>query len=341
MSVAHDLTSHAQEPEDMMLRRLLRTYAILDIAILESVVRVNKRAIGTFRSGRVVRGQALRYTNVEILGIGSSKGGWMGAGDGEDIYLVFSPSSSMPSTEDRIVDDDPSKVYSVTGMKALPLAFPGNWVSSLGFDRSGNLSLKFPGSNMTMGVDSSIYYEHGTLFRIKKNKDGSSFLSILSGLLQFFLMSDGSWYKVIWAGSAIQEMHLRKADGTRILRRWSLSNPTSVERQDLPSFSNFVSTETFNPDGSYTLEYRNSGGVILSDSVSATGKRTLVATGLELNAGVGKLKLATSTFNYSNWLNDLITVLQGIAVDPGSHVLLPAISTALATLATQLAAATE
>lgn len=342
MSLAHEAIGFNQETDEIALRRLLRSYAIVDLAVLETVIKIEGRVLGTFRSGRVTQGRALRYTGVEILAIGSSRGGFNGAGDGEDLYLVFSPASSMVSTKDRIVDDSSSKAYSLSGMKAIPVASPGQWLSHLKFDRSGNLVLAFPGSSLTFNVDSSFSYRQGDLLQIGRSPAGNFFLKMFSGSIQFYLSSDGSWYKYTLAGARIQDLQIRKTDGTRIRRMWGTRDLTNVDRADIPGFESCLYTETWNPNGSHSIIHKDSAGLtLMSDTVDSTGKRIIKAQGLEINAGTGKLKLASDTFNYSTWLQQLVSILQTISVDPTSHVILPSVVTALTAHVALLTAGTE
>ena len=344
MSLSQEVSGQQLTTEQKVFHKLLSSYPITDIGILESVSKTARGIYGSFRTSRVSSdGAVTRYTNVEILNIGGSRGGFFSGGDGEDLYLIVGSVSSMPSTVDRITDEDPGVAYSARSLKAIPVASALSWVSKAGFDRSGNFVLEFPGSSISFNVDSSFSYRHGNILKLGKGSDGSVFLSLLNNTQQLFVMPDGSWYTCIWgAGNYLQDIHIRKADGAQIRRRWSTAALSNTDREDITNYTSFLFEETLSIDGSRVETYRNSGGVVIAqESITTAGKRILTSVGFEVAAGSGKIKLATTTFNYSTWLGSVIDALKAVAVDPGTHVVNAATIAALTTLQGQLSAGTE
>lgn len=343
MSLAHATASKALETDGKTFKRNLSSYAIVDIAILESVAKTESGVYGSLRSSRSAGdGGVLRYSNVELLNVGSTNGGFSVGGDGEDLYLVFSTVTSMMSSLTRETDPDPDAAYSARGMKGIPVASALGWLGKAGFDRAGNFVLEFPDSTLSFNIDSSVSYQHQNILKAGKGADGSLYASLLAGIHQLFLMPDGSWYTCTWANNGfVQDLKIRKTDGSVIQRRWSTSVPSNAQKGDLPSFTAFLYEEVFNPDGSSLITYRNSGGTtIASESVATNGKRVLTSAGFEVNAGTGKIKLATTAFNYSSWLASLIDQIKAIVVT-GGYTVLPANQVLLDALKTELQAGTE
>ena len=342
MSIGHDVMSHALDTDEKIFRQRLGSFAIIDIGILESVVKTEKGIFGTFRSSRLgVSNKIMRYTNVELLNIGSSAGGFLTGGDGEDLYLLFCPATPLVSTLTRFIDKT-GLPYSLSGMKGIPISSQLTWVSHAGFDRNGNFILTFPDSSLAFNVDSSISYQHQNILKFGKNADGSMYLSISANMHQVFVMADGSWYKVTWANGYVQEIEIHGSDGKLTRRRWSTAALSDADKKNILSYDAFLYEYVENTDGSSTESYFNAGGTVISSvSIDASGKRTVTCNGYDLNAGTGKIKLASTAFNYSSWLQNLISTLQGIGVDPGSHMLLPTVTTQLVSLLSQLQAGTE
>ena len=348
------------ETEERTFSQRLASYTIVDIGILESVTKTAAGIYGTFRSNRnSVDGSVVRYHDVEILNIGSLRGGFFTGMDGEDTYLLFGTVGSMPSVIDR-KSPGAAVPYSILNLKAIGVSSALTWISRAGFDRSGNLLLEFPESYIAFNVDSSISYTHGTLLQVNKNADGSLFISLFAGQWQLSLSSDGTWYSVLWSDDYIVDMRVVRGDGTTEHRKWSRGSLSQSQKGDLLNYTDFLYIEKQESDGVWSRrQYDQSGNVISEESVSSSGEYTLKGTGisidagtgpcsikgagLSIDAGTGKLKLTSAggAFNYSSWLNSLIDTLKTIAVDPGSHMLLPTVTANLIALATQLQSGTE
>lgn len=343
MSISHEFMSHALDSDAERFRTSLSEYAIVDIGILESTSKRPQGLFGVLRSNKPSSdGSIHRYTNVELLNIGSSKGGFKAGGDGEDLYLLFCPANVMASSVDRKAHPNPRNTYASLGMKGLPVASSLTWLSSMGFDRIGNLHLTFPDSSLSFNLDSSIAYQHQGILKAGKNADGSAYVDILAGTHQMFLAADGTWYKCSWSGGYIHDMQIVGTNGTFTHRKWSTSQPTAADKEDLLNYADFLYEKVCSPDGSVSELYKNSSGTtICSEVITTAGKRTLTSVGAEVNAGSGKVKLATTTFNLYTWLDAVIGILQTIAVDPGSHVMLATITTQLGTKRTELTAGME
>lgn len=344
MSLAQEISSQQLSTEQKIFHKRLSSYTIVDLGILESITKTSKGIYGSLRSSKTASdGAVTRYTNVEIMNIGGSRAGFLSAGDGEDLYLVFGTVTSMPSTIDRKTDEDPDVAYSSRSLKAIPVASALSWVSRAGFDRSGNFTLEFPESSISFNVDSSFSYRHGSVLRIGKNSDGSVFLSLLNNTQQLFLMADGSWYTCIWgSGGYLQEIHIRRANGVQIRRRWSTGALSNTDKEDITNYTAFLFEEVLSTNGDRVETYKNSSGTtIAQEHITTAGKRTLTSIGFEVAAGAGKIKIANTVFNYSTWLSSVIDTLKTAAVDPGTHVVNAATISALTALQGQLAAGTE
>lgn len=348
------------DTEEKTFSQRLSSYTIVDIGILESVTKTAAGIYGTFRCNREsVDGSVVRYYDVEILNIGSLRGGFFTGMDGEDTYLLFGTVGSMPSVIDR-KSSGTTTPYSILNLKAIGVSSALTWISRAGFDRSGNLLLEFPESHIAFNIDSSVSYTHGTLLQMNRGADGSLFISLFAGQWQLSLSSDGTWYSALWSGDYVVDMRIVWENGTTEHRKWSRNSLSQSQKGDLLNYTDFLYVEKQESSGAWSRrQYDQSGNVISEEYVSSSGEYTLKGTGisidartgpcsikgagLSIDAGTGKLKLisAGGAFNYSSWLNSLIDTLKTIAVDPGSHVLLPTVTASLTLLATQLQSGTE
>lgn len=316
MSTPTEATSHALDTPEKIFRRNLSSYVILDIGILEAVTKTEKGIFGIIRSSRMTSdGSITRYTNVELLSLGSSRGGFSFGGDAEDLYLIFSTASPLLSSLSRKVDPSPDG-YSSGIMKGIPIASALQWIGNAGFDKSGNFYIKFPDSTLTFNIDSSVSYMHSDILKFGKNKDGSAYFNYFGGRYQFFLMADGSWYKSEWSADGhIYEMMIHDVDGTAVCRRWSTAIPSTAQKGDLPNFTDFLYEEVIAPDGSTSISYKNSSNqVIGQESVSAAGARTLTGTSLDMISiavgGTEKFRIAvTDKMSVNNATQDLYDLI--------------------------------
>ena len=158
-----------------------------------------------------------------------------------------------------------------------------------------------------------------------------------------FVMPDGSKYSCLWGSdNYLQEIQIRRVTGEQIIRRWSTRAMSSSDREDITNVTDFLFEEILDTGGARTETYKNASGVtIAQEYIDTAGKRTLTSVGFEVAAGLGKIKLATSVFNYSSWLNSVINALKTAAVDPSTYVVNAATIAALTALQTQLSAGTE
>jgi hypothetical protein len=343
MSLTEHVMSRMTATDEDIFRYNLGSYVIIDIGTLETYVTLDKGIFGVIRSNRISGNKVIKYGDVELLQIGNSNGGFKSAPAGEDIYLVFCTLTTLKSTVTRIVDSDATKIYSINGMKAIPVTSSINWKNSAGFDREGNFLVTTPGGYLKFGIDDSIKYQQQDILSILKNKDGSMSLKLLVERFVFYFNADGTWVRLIQKEGVIKEWMSYDAEDSFIIRRYANAAMTDDEKKDMASFENYLLEEkyqsdgtviktrkddageplwvcTYNPDGSYsrvftdtvteTIDAEGNYEINFADtyieSITADGKKEITSEGYSINASGGKIEIKNSAQSMVTVLSTLI-----------------------------------
>lgn len=119
--------------------RIVKTLEMLTIVDTGTVLGINAAGRATVASNKAVGGQQVIYHDIEVIGIGNPRGGFMVDGTGATC-LIFVPRSSVPNVGDQKIAWD-ALPFDSRGAKALPITNCTQLTTTALFDSSGDFHL--------------------------------------------------------------------------------------------------------------------------------------------------------------------------------------------------------
>ena len=143
---------------------------ILDIGIIKAV---NANGRATVVSSKILGGQPITFTDVEVIGIGNKNGGFICDGTG-NACLILIPRSCMPNVKELEVDWA-SLVYNKAGVKALPITNGTGLNVSAGFTSDGVFNIAGDGYVIACEKDTVSFTRAGVCISVNNKGDISLF----------------------------------------------------------------------------------------------------------------------------------------------------------------------
>lgn len=250
-------------PEGNMFQSFLGGYSLIDLGFITSI-EDGRASVDTCRLNNGLR---ISYKDVELLYIGNSLG-YVNTESTGGLCLLLKPTSNMYNTQDGKVPLS-SVPYADSCVKAIPLSNGSDASVMCGFNANGSFYIRPCNSNPLYEV---LFQENSCSLSC----GGTSYSLDSGGVSQFFgngliselYKSDGSYLKFYYAtDNKVYAADIFKQDGSVTTYKHAYKAMTPAEEDDPSSFNNYMWTDTYNAEGSFTRVLKNSNG---DDITSAT-----------------------------------------------------------------------
>lgn len=248
----------------------LSMYRLIDLGIIQEY---NKDgSVNVLSLNLDSNGQAITFTNVEVLYPGTNTGAIMYNAEGS-LCLLFKLKVSIPDTQTMLIDTGASP-YSNDCLKALPVTRGSQTTLHSGFDGFGNFSIQGEGCSININKKGLMITE-GT-DSISLSVDSGLSKCLCNGQLFVDYNIDGTKRVLRYdTGGIAQYMMKVEADGSYSIKHNATKAFEDGDYEDLDSFTDWLWVEQFNVDGSRTsILQQDADTPLLTREITAEGNVT-------------------------------------------------------------------
>ena len=241
----------------------LSNYVFVDIGNIIDCHDTGMGIFATVRSGRLLDGAPVTYSNVEVLCPGSRSGGVSFIPAGDDPCLCFCPKTPLLSTATGQVSNLTARSYDPTTMKAIPIASPSGWHNQFGVDATGSIVLGTPFQQLSMH-GKNLEYGQGEAVSLEINELGYVHLAFTNLKVHYDLVTKRYILMQFDDDQKVLYLKERKADGTTT-ERWSYKEVmTPEEDADPMAYELWLKQLETLVDGTITTTKKDADGNVLA-----------------------------------------------------------------------------
>lgn len=187
------LPASQKTPTDQFVDNM-EMLSIIDVGTIKSI---NAAGRATVQSSRIIGTGPVIFTDVEVIGIGNSHGGFIADGTG-NACLILVPRANMPDVSSLQVNWS-SLPFSKDGVKALPITNGASCDVTTGFTSEGTLYISTKGYNIAFSTDLVSFTKEGFSATLKVS---SSSLQLFrhtnnSGTLLYTIDDEGIYFSMV------------------------------------------------------------------------------------------------------------------------------------------------